>query len=304
MTTDPQTAEARPRCAGAPTHELKTVPPWFALVYNSEKTAELRRHDRPFQVYDQLCLREWLPDEGCWSGSEVQALITHVMFRWPLVSRGPLHVVVSNLGEESMTKRTDPQTADLSLAAIEGHADVWAARINLNAMIENVVSPMHLNRNAPDDVRKSFTKRMEQHIDALMRHAFIEGAVNAMEGFSWLRRAAMATDPRSQPANCALAGASQEAEREGQPLVDAIIEMRRKQAAPDIDGRSLDHRVWLMARAMARVLYPGITDAELERPAKRWNGTALGDADCSVWQDFVPEAEAALTALREKGFAE
>jgi hypothetical protein len=69
----------------------------------------------------------------------------------------------------------------------------------------------------------------------------------------------------------------------------------------DIDGKALDHRVWLMARAMARVLYPGITDAELERPTKRWNGIALADAECTVWQDFIPEAEAALAALREAG---
>ena len=68
-------------------------------------------------------------------------------------------------------------------------------------------------------------------------------------------------------------------------------------AARDIDGRALDRRVWLMARAMARVQYPTITDAELEQPAKRWNGTALADAECAVWQDFIPEAEAALAAL-------
>jgi hypothetical protein len=53
---------------------------------------------------------------------------------------------------------------------------------------------------------------------------------------------------------------------------------------------------------MARTLYPKITDAELEQPTKRWNGTALGDANCSVWQDFVPEAEAALGALKAEGF--
>lgn len=70
----------------------------------------------------------------------------------------------------------------------------------------------------------------------------------------------------------------------------------------DIDGRLLDHRVYLMARAIARVLYPKITDEELEKPAKRWNGTGLGDADCSVWQDHVPDAEAALAVLHDGGF--
>ncbi|MDA8251098.1 MAG: hypothetical protein M0Z28_18270 [Rhodospirillales bacterium] len=75
-------------------------------------------------------------------------------------------------------------------------------------------------------------------------------------------------------------------------------------APTDHDGRGIDRRVWLMARAMARVLYPQITDEELDRPAKRWNGTALADANCSVWQDHVPEAEAALAALKSEGFVQ
>lgn len=73
-------------------------------------------------------------------------------------------------------------------------------------------------------------------------------------------------------------------------------------AKRDIDGRALDRRVYIMARAMARKLYPGITDEELDQPAKRWNGRALGDAQCSVWQDHVPEAEAALEALQIEGY--
>lgn len=76
-----------------------------------------------------------------------------------------------------------PEEADMSLAAIEGYADAWAERINLNAMIENVVNPMKLNRNVPDDVKVSFAKRMREQIDAIVRQAFIEGAVNALDGF-------------------------------------------------------------------------------------------------------------------------
>lgn len=79
---------------------------------------------------------------------------------------------------------TTPAEADMSLAAIEGHADAWAERINLNAMIENALSPMRLTRNAPDAVRAQFTKRMKEQIDAIVRQAFIEGVVNAMDGFA------------------------------------------------------------------------------------------------------------------------
>lgn len=74
--------------------------------------------------------------------------------------------------------------ADMSLAFIEGQADAWAERIGLNAMIENIACPMKLNRNVPDDVRESFTKRMKEQIDAMVRQAFIEGACNAMDGFA------------------------------------------------------------------------------------------------------------------------
>ena len=80
----------------------------------------------------------------------------------------------------------DP-VADMSLAAIEAKADVWAEGINLNGMLENVISPMRLNRDAPDDVRESFIKRMREQMDAIVRQAFIEGVVNAMNGFAPLK---------------------------------------------------------------------------------------------------------------------
>lgn len=79
--------------------------------------------------------------------------------------------------------QSTPEEADMSLAAIEGHADAWAELINLNAMIEHAVSPMRLSRKAPDDVRERFIKRMKEQIDAIVRQAFIEGAVNALDGF-------------------------------------------------------------------------------------------------------------------------
>jgi hypothetical protein len=60
-------------------HELKTVPPWFAMVFHGEKTAELRKHDRNFQQRDRLRLREYLPDAMHYTGSEVLAEITSVI---------------------------------------------------------------------------------------------------------------------------------------------------------------------------------------------------------------------------------
>lgn len=72
--------------------------------------------------------------------------------------------------------------ADQSLAIFDALADKWAAEIDLTAAIKNAVSPMRLNRNAPDDVRASFTHRMEVQIDAIARQAFIEGAYRAITG--------------------------------------------------------------------------------------------------------------------------
>lgn len=74
--------------------------------------------------------------------------------------------------------------ANMSFDFIEGQADVWAEKVNLNAMIENAISPMRLNRNAPDDVRAAFTKRMKEQIDTIVRQAFAEGAIHALGGFA------------------------------------------------------------------------------------------------------------------------
>lgn len=78
----------------------------------------------------------------------------------------------------------DREDDDMSLAFVEGQADVWAEQINLNAMIENVTSPMRLNPNVPKEVRESFAKRMREQMDALLRQAFMEGAFRAMTGFA------------------------------------------------------------------------------------------------------------------------
>jgi len=45
------------------THVLKTRTPWFERVIAGEKTAEVRRHDRDFQVGDVLHLVE-VDDRG------------------------------------------------------------------------------------------------------------------------------------------------------------------------------------------------------------------------------------------------
>lgn len=70
---------ANPTTSAARTHELKTVPPYFADVYHGQKTAELRKMDRPFQVGDHLLLREFFPEEQRYGSSHVRAEITHIV---------------------------------------------------------------------------------------------------------------------------------------------------------------------------------------------------------------------------------
>ncbi len=51
-----------------------------------------------------------------------------------------------------MSERSEQDKEDdLSLAGLDAIADQWAEEINLTAMIKNMVSPMRLTRNAPND---------------------------------------------------------------------------------------------------------------------------------------------------------
>lgn len=68
----------------------------------------------------------------------------------------------------------------LQLDALDKMADAWADEVRLADMIKNASSPMGLNRNAPDDVRKKFRARMEKQMDAIARQAFVEGAHRAV----------------------------------------------------------------------------------------------------------------------------
>jgi hypothetical protein len=65
-------------------HELKSWPEFFTAVESGEKTFELRRNDRNYQVGDVLVLREWKPnihgdDEGEYTGRSCRRRVTYVM---------------------------------------------------------------------------------------------------------------------------------------------------------------------------------------------------------------------------------
>lgn len=60
-----------------PQHELKTWPTPFQAVFDGRKRYEIRAADRPFEVGDELLLREWIPESG-YSGRVITATITYM----------------------------------------------------------------------------------------------------------------------------------------------------------------------------------------------------------------------------------
>ena len=63
--------------ARVPFHELKTWPIPFQAVWDELKLYEVRKTDRPFQVGDELLLREWSQDSG-YSGRRILAKVTYM----------------------------------------------------------------------------------------------------------------------------------------------------------------------------------------------------------------------------------
>lgn len=92
---------------------------------------------------------------------------------------GEQAMTVSPARAASQTTAAGVAQAERAMDALEGLSDAWAAEVNLTAMIDNIVSPMGLNKSAPPEVRAEFTARMKTQIDAIVRQAYIEGAYRA-----------------------------------------------------------------------------------------------------------------------------
>lgn len=60
------------------THELKILPEYFREVWARNKTFEVRKNDRNFQVGDTLHLKEWDNQIG-YTGSEILVGVTYVL---------------------------------------------------------------------------------------------------------------------------------------------------------------------------------------------------------------------------------
>ena len=82
-------------------HSLKTVNPHFYLLSNGEKTFEIRKSDRDFQVGNLLHLQEYIyadpvnpSNGGRYTGKSIYRKITHILDgeKWGIM---PGYVVMS-----------------------------------------------------------------------------------------------------------------------------------------------------------------------------------------------------------------
>ena len=58
-------------------HDLKILPQYFEAIKNEEKTFEVRKKDREYQVGDYLVLQEW--DGTNYTGREIIVEVTYIL---------------------------------------------------------------------------------------------------------------------------------------------------------------------------------------------------------------------------------
>lgn len=61
-------------------HELKTWPQYFESILRGNKTFEVRKNDRRFNVFDVLHLREYDPKTQSFTGREIFKGVSYILF--------------------------------------------------------------------------------------------------------------------------------------------------------------------------------------------------------------------------------
>lgn len=60
-------------------HELKCWPEFWKYMLTGEKSFEVRKNDRNFQVWDRLILKEWNPESEQYTGNIIVREISYVL---------------------------------------------------------------------------------------------------------------------------------------------------------------------------------------------------------------------------------
>lgn len=88
------------------THDLKTLPSFYAAIADGSKTFEVRENDRDFAVGDKLVLSEYEPSAyggGSYTGREIHCSVAYVLHggRFGIAP----NVVVMGIKEIEQSKR-------------------------------------------------------------------------------------------------------------------------------------------------------------------------------------------------------
>lgn len=60
-------------------HELKTWPKYFKAIWNGDKTFEVRKNDRNYEVGDVLIFHEWDPETEEYTGWKIPCRVTYIL---------------------------------------------------------------------------------------------------------------------------------------------------------------------------------------------------------------------------------
>lgn len=61
-------------------HKLKIYPEYFEAVRSKQKTFEIRKNDRDYQVGDSLILQEFDPNIEAYTDESVSASVTYIFY--------------------------------------------------------------------------------------------------------------------------------------------------------------------------------------------------------------------------------
>lgn len=120
----------------AQTHELKTWPEYFEAIVSGEKTFELRKDDRDFQVGDALLLREWDPITREYTGKSTRRGVSYILRNaWFGIADGYVVLSLSQPMPEAAAQ-------GWKLVPVEPTRDMLNAAIDVDSFKLGDISPL------------------------------------------------------------------------------------------------------------------------------------------------------------------